>query len=196
MGAPVKPGLYVIMLQYQNVQASQLVNVDEKIDHTYSSSDLERISLSEDFEQLKDFVEKFGGANLSENSDKFEKIFREITNALADQNLETADAKLSEFKQLIERYLPARSRAAVVEAVYDSDKLVISGAVQKTLSFREDLFVDIFDQRGNHIDEITLKDTSSGQFNEVLSKPFEPGMYVVQLQYHDLTVSDFFYVTG
>jgi hypothetical protein len=184
------------MLQYQNAQASQLVNVDEKIDRTYSSSDLERVSISEDFEQLKNFVEKFGGANLSANSDKFESVFGEITTALADQNLETADAKLSELKRLIERYLPARSRTAVVEAVFDSDKLVISGAVQKTLSFREDLFVDIFDQRGNHIDEIALKDTSSGQFNEVLSKPFEPGMYVVQLQYHDLTVSDFFYVAG
>jgi hypothetical protein len=194
--APVEPGLYVIMLQYQNAQASQLVNVDEKIDRTYSSSDLERVSISEDFEQLKDFVEKFGGANLSANSDKFESVFGEITTALADQNLETADAKLSEIKRLIERYLPARSRTAVVEAVFDSDKLVISGAVQKTLSFREDLFVDIFDQRGNHIDEIAIKDTSSGQFNEVLSKPFEPGMYVVQLQYHDLTVSDFFYVAG
>jgi len=194
--APVEPGLYVIMLQYQNVQASQLVNVEEKIERAYSSSDLERISLSEDFEQLKEFVEKFGGANLGANSDKFESVFGEITTALADQNLETADAKLSELKRLIERYLPARSRSAVVEAVFDNDKLLISGAIQKTLSFREDLFVDIFDQRGNHIDEIALKDTSSGQFNEVLSKPFEPGMYVVQLQYHDLTVSDFFYVTG
>jgi len=194
--APVDPGLYVIMLQYQNVQASQLVNVEEKIDRTYSSSDLERITLSEDFEQLKAFIEKFGGANLGANSDKFENVLGEITTALADQNLETADAKLSELKRLIERYLPTRSRSAVVEAVFDSDKLVISGAVQKTLSFREDLFVDIFDQRGNHIDEIALQDTSSGQFNEVLSKPFEPGMYVVQLQYHDLTVSDFFYVTA
>jgi hypothetical protein len=94
--APVEPGLYVIMLQYQNVQASQLVNVDEKIDRTYSSSDLERISISEDFEQLKNFVEKFGGANLSTNSDKFEGVFGKITTALADQNLEKADAKLSD----------------------------------------------------------------------------------------------------
>jgi hypothetical protein len=194
--APVEPGLYVIMLQYQNVKASQLVNVEEKVDRTYSSSDLERISISEDFEQLKEFVEKFGGANLSSNSDKFELVFGEITSALTDQNLETADSKLSELKRLIERYLPARSRSAVVEAVYDDDKLVLSGAVQKTLSFREDLFVDIFDQRGNHIDEISLKDTSSGQFNEIISKPFVPGMYVAQLQYHDLTVSDFFYVAG
>lgn len=194
--APVDPGLYVIMLQYLDVQESQLVNVEEKIDKTYSSSDLERISLSEDFEQLKVFVEQFGGANLSANSAKFESAFADITTALADKDLEKADAKLSELKRLVERYLPARSKTAVVESIYDNDKLVISGAVQKTLSFREDLFVDIFDQKGNHIDEIALKDSSSGQFNEVFSKPFEPGMYVVQLQYHDLTVSDFFYVTG
>jgi len=194
--APVDPGLYVIMLQYLNSQASQLVNVEEKTDHTYSSSDLQRISLSEDFEQLKGFIEKFGGANLGANSDKFEGIFGEITSALADNDQKKADAKISELKRLIERYLPFRSRAAVVDAVYDNDKLIISGAVQKTISFSEDLFVDIFDQKGNHIDEIALKDTSAGQFNEVLSKPFEPGMYVAQLQYHDLTVSDFFYVTG
>jgi len=194
--APVDPGLYVIMLQYLNSQASQLVNVEEKTDHTYSSSDLQRISLSEDFEQLKGFIEKFGGTNLGANSDKFEGIFGEITSALADNDQKKADAKISELKRLIERYLPFRSRAAVVDAVYDNDKLIISGAVQKTISFSEDLFVDIFDQKGNHIDEIALKDTSAGQFNEVLSKPFEPGMYVAQLQYHDLTVSDFSYVTG
>ncbi len=101
---------------------------------------------------------------------------------------------MSELERFIERYLPVRSRLAVVEAVYYEDKLVISGAIQKTLSFREDLYIDIFDQKGNHIDEIALKDTTSGRFNEIYSKPFEPGMYVVQLQYHDLIVSDFFHI--
>jgi hypothetical protein len=192
--APVKPGLYVIMLQYQNAKSSQIISIEEQTYHTYTSSDLERSDLSEELEQLRDFIETFGGQNLQNNKVRFDSVFNEITNALANNDLEKADSKYSELERLIERYLPIRSRSAVVEVNFDDDKLFISGAVQKTLSFREDLFVDIYDQRGNHIDEIALKDTSSGQFDEILSKPFSPGVYVAQLQYHDLIVSDFFHV--
>ena len=102
--------------------------------------------------------------------------------------------KLDELKRLIERYLPIRSRSAIIEATMEDDQLLIAGAVQKTLSFREDLYVDIFDQKGNHVKEIALKDNSSGLFTEVLSQPFESGVYVVQLQYHDVVVTDFFNV--
>jgi hypothetical protein len=192
--APVKPGLYVIMLQYQDSKASQIVSVEERIDRSYTSSQLERVNLSENFEELKNFIEDYGSINLKENNVRFDKIFNEISNALAENDLQQADTKLSELERFIERYLPVRSRLAVVEAVYEGDKLVISGAVQKTLSFREDLYIDIFDQKGNHIDEIALKDSTSGRFNEVYSKPFEPGMYVAQLQYHDVLVSDFFHI--
>ena len=81
-----------------------------------------------------------------------------------------------------------------MKQVYDDDKLVVSGAVQKTIAFREDLFVDIYDQKGILVDEIALKDNSSGLFTEVLSQPFDSGVYVVQLQYHDVRVTDFFNV--
>jgi hypothetical protein len=82
---------------------------------------------------------------------------------------------------------------AVVEAIYD-DELIVSGAVQKTLAFREDLFVDVYDQRGTLIEEISLNDNSSGLFTEVVSRPFDSGVYVAQLQYHDVVVTDFFNV--
>ncbi len=192
--APVEPGLYFIMLQYQDSKASQIVSVEERIDRSYSSSELGRAKLSEYFEDMKNFIEEFGSKNLGANNARFDSISNEISRALAENDLEQANVKLSELERFIERYLPTRSRLAVVEAVYDVDKLVISGAVQKTLSFREDLYIDIFDQKGNHIDEIALKDTTSGRFNEIYSKPLEPGMYVVQLQYHNLIVSDFFHI--
>ena len=192
--APVEPGLYFIMLQYQDSKASQIVSVEERIDRSYTSSELGRAKLSENFEELKNFIKEFGSVNLATNNARYDDISNEISSALAENDLEHADKKLSELERFIERYLPVRSRLAVVEVVYDADKLVISGAVQKTLSFREDLYIDIFDQKGNHIDEIALKDTASGRFNEIYSKPFEPGMYVVQLQYHDMIVSDFFHI--
>ena len=99
-----------------------------------------------------------------------------------------------ELQNAIERYLPERSRYAVIEVQYNNDQLLVSGAVQKTLSFSEDLFVDIFDQKGNLIDEIALKDSSSGHFSDVISTPFSPGTYVAQLNYHDFLVTDFFVV--
>ena len=191
--APTQPGLYVIMLQYQNVKASQIVNIEDKEKRTFSTDDLDGAELAREFEELKKFIETFGG-DLNSNQARFNPIFEEIKNSLADRDLEKADDKLSELKRLIERYLPIRSRTAVIEAELKDDQLFISGAVQKTLSFREDLFVDIFDQQGNHVEEIALKDSSSGKFNEKISKPFKPGIYVAQLQYHDIIVSDFFNV--
>jgi len=54
--------------------------------------------------------------------------------------------------------------------------------------------VDIYDQSGTLVQEIALKDNSSGLFSEILSQPFDSGMYVAQLQYHDVVVTDFFNV--
>lgn len=76
----------------------------------------------------------------------------------------------------------------------EGDKLYVSGAIYKTIAFSEDTYVDIFDQKGNHIEEIRLKDNASGYFNQVISRPFDAGTYVAQLQYHDLTASNFFRV--
>ncbi|EGP93387.1 hypothetical protein [Nitrosarchaeum koreense] len=66
--------------------------------------------------------------------------------------------------------------------------------MQKTIAFREDLFVDVFDQRGTLIESIILKDNSSGLFNEIITRPFDSGVYVAQLQYRDVIVTDFFTV--
>ncbi len=191
--APTDPGLYVVMLQYQNSKATQIVHVEEKFDNEYSKSDLDMVYLAREFEELESFAKEFGGENFDENP-RFASIINEIKSSFVNRDAESVDDNLNEFKKIIERYLPVRSRVAVVEAIYDNDKLVVSGAVQKTLAFREDLFVDVYDQRGNLIEEIALKDNSSGLFTEVLSQPFESGIYVVQLQYHDVIVTDFFNV--
>jgi len=82
----------------------------------------------------------------------------------------------------------------VVEAGYEDGNSIVSGTVQKTLAFREDLFVDVYDQ-STLIDEIALKDSSSGLFAETISRSFDSGVYVTQLQYHDVIVTDFFNVT-
>jgi len=151
------------------------------------------VDLAREFEELESFAQKFGGTSFDENP-RFASVINEIKSGFTNKNAENVDDNLNELKMIIERYLPARSRVAVVEAIYEDDKLVLSGAVQKTIAFREDLFVDLYDQRGNLIEEIALKDNSSGLFTEVLSQPFDPGLYVVQLQYHDTIVTNFFNV--
>jgi len=191
--APTDPGLYVVMLQYQNSKATQIVHVEEEFDYEYSPSDLNMVDLAREFEELESFAKEFGGDNFYENH-RFASVVNEIKSSFTNRNADIVDDKLNELKSIIERYLPIRSRVAIVEAIYDNDKLIVSGAVQKTIAFREDLFVDVYDQKGNLIEEIALKDNSSGLFTEVLSKPFDPGVYVAQLQYHDLTVTDFFNV--
>ncbi len=191
--APTDPGLYIVMLQYKNSKATQIVHVEEEFENEYSKTNLNMVSLAREFDELQSFAEAFGGDNFIENP-RFTSVITEIKSGFTNSNAETVDDNLDEFKTIIERYLPVRSRVAVIEALYDDEKLIVSGAVQKTLAFREDLFVDVFDQRGDLIEEIALKDNSSGLFAEVLTQSFEPGVYVVQLQYHDLMVTDFFNV--
>ncbi|NOQ44562.1 MAG: hypothetical protein GQ471_02725, partial [Nitrosopumilus sp.] len=191
--APTDPGLYVVMLQYQNEKATQIVHVEEEFDYEYSKSDLNMVDLAREFEELDSFAKEFGGENYNTNP-RFAAVIYEIKLGFTNKDAKNVDDSLNELKSIIERYLPVRSRAAVIEAIYDNDKLIISGAVQKTLAFREDLFVDVYDQRGNLVEEIALKDKSSGLFTEVLSQPFESGVYVVQLQYHNVVVTDFFNV--
>ena len=191
--APTDPGLYVVMLQYQNSKATQIVHVEEEFDYKYSKTDLSMVELAREFDELESFAEKFGGENFVTNP-RFASVINEIKSGLTDKDTKSVDENIDELKMIIERYLPIRSRTAVIEASYDDDKLIISGAVQKTIAFREDLFVDIFDQRGNLVEEISLKDNSSGLFTEVLSTPFDAGLYVIQLEYHDVRVTDFFNV--
>ena len=191
--APTEPGLYVAMLQYQNSKATQIVHIEEKFDYEYSQSDLNMVELARDFEELESFAQRFGGENFDANP-RFASVINEIKTGFENKNAANVDDNLNELKTIIERYLPLRSRVAVIEAHYENDQLILSGAVQKTIAFREDLFVDLYDQKGTLIEEIALKDNSSGIFSEVISHPFESGMYVVQLQYHDLVVNDFFNV--
>ena len=191
--APTDPGLYVVMLQYKDSKASQIVHVEEDFEYEYDDADLNMVDLAREFEELESFATKFGGESYSENP-RFASVINEIEFAFKDKDAEDVDNNLKELKTIIERYLPVRSRVAVVEAIYDDDKLIVSGAVQKTLAFREDLFVDVYDQRGNLVEEIALKDNSSGLFTEVVSRGFDSGVYVTQLQYHDVIVTDFFNV--
>jgi len=191
--APTDPGLYVVMLQYKDSKASQIVHVEEDFEYEYNDVDLNMVDLAREFEELESFAAKFGGESYSENP-RFASVINEIEFAFKDKDADDVDNNLKELKTIIERYLPVRSRVAVVEAIYDDDKLIVSGAVQKTLAFREDLFVDVYDQRGNLVEEIALKDNSSGLFTEVVSRGFDSGVYVTQLQYHDVIVTDFFNV--
>jgi hypothetical protein len=128
------------------------------------------------------------------NKARFDPVISEIKTALHNKDFSTSSSKITELKGLIERHLPSRSTTAVIDAYVEGDKLYVSGAIYKTIAFSEDIYVDIFDQKGDRVEEIPLKDNASGYFNQVISKPFEPGVYVAQLQYHDITVSDFFRV--
>ena len=193
MDTPADPSLHVVMLQYKDLKASQIVHVEEEFEYEYSTSDLNMVKLAREFEELESFAEKFGGESFTENP-RFASVINEIEFAFKDKNKDNVSDNLQELKTIIERYLPVRSRVAVVEAIYDDDKLIVSGAVQKTLAFREDLFVDVYDQRGTLIEEIALKDNSSGLFTEVVSRSFDSGVYVTQLQYHDVIVTNFFNV--
>ena len=190
--APTEPGLYVVMLQYMDNKATQLINIEENIVREFDERELDRVELAREFDDLETFLEKFGGEKYLDDP-RFDSVLNDIKNSLADNNTEKTNEKLDELQNLIERYLPTRSKSAVIKAEYSDNGVVISGQVIKSLSFSEDLYVDIYDHRGNHVEELYFE-YGSGHFNEVLSKSLEPGFYVAQLEYHDLIVNDFFTV--
>lgn len=190
--APTTPGLYVVLLQYQNIQASQIIHVvDKTVREPTNPGELDAISLARDFKELQDFMRRFGGVNYDSNP-TFSVIVAEIKANLASRNNDIVDSKLDNLNSLIERYLPTRSRSAVIEAQFDSGTLLLSGAVQKSLEFREDLYVDIYNQQGTLVQSIALKDNAAGFFNESILLTSTQGIHVAQLQYHDLIVTDFF----
>ena len=191
--APTDPGLYIVQLQYQNSKATQIVHVEEEFDYQYVDSNLNMVELAREFEELHSFAKEFGGENFASNP-RFASVINEIKSGFTDVNAEFVDDNLDELKIIIERYLPIRNPTAPIEASYGGDKLVISGRVLKLVEFSEDLFIDIYNQKGNLVKEIILKDDPTGLFTKVVSQPFDSGMYVVQLQYHNLIVTDFFNV--
>ena len=191
--APTESGLYIVELQYQNSKATQIVHVPEEFDYESPTSNLNMVDLAREFEELQSFAKEFGGENFDSNP-RFASVINEIKSSFTDANAESASDNLDELRLIIERYLPIRNPTAPIEASYDGAKLVISGRVLKLVEFSEDLFIDVYDQKGDLVKEIILKDDSSGLFTEVVQQSFAPGVYVVQLQYHNLIVTDFFNV--
>ncbi|MBI1662586.1 MAG: hypothetical protein IS860_03645 [Nitrosopumilus sp.] len=151
------------------------------------------VDLAREFEELESFAQKFGGDNF-DNNPRFASVINEIKAGFEDKNAENVGNNLDELRIIIERYLPIRNPTAPIEATYAGNELVITGRVLKVVQFSEDMFIDIYNQRGELVKEIALKDDPTGLFNEVVPQPFENGVYVVQLQYHDLIVTDFFKV--
>lgn len=193
--APADPGLFVAQLQHgpAQTQATRIIHVEAEFEHDIDDDDLDAVGLSREFGELEAFAEEFGGSEFSENP-RFADTIDEIKEALADRRQGAAARGLEELRGLIERYLPVRSPGAVIEAEYGSGGLVLSGAVEKSVEFSEDLYVDIYDQRGERAAEAALKDNAAGFFSQQIVMSFEPGLYAAQLEYHGTVVNDFFRV--
>ncbi|ABK77939.1 hypothetical protein CENSYa_1316 [Cenarchaeum symbiosum A] len=190
--APADPGLYVVMLEWENAAASSVIYVPEEPRHQEESGSGDLLEVTREFEEITGFIEEFGGsrAGLSAITD----VMDAVRDAIVDKDARAAERQLDALRLAIERYLPARSPEAVIDAEYSSGNLHLSGAVQKSVLFSEDIFVDIFDQRGDKAREVALKDSAGGQFGETVQVALEPGIYVAQLNYHSSVVTDFFTV--
>ncbi len=192
--APVKPGIYVVALQYQNSQASKIVSIEENQVPAYEAADLQNISIAKEFEELEEFINVFGDENLVAYESEFEPVLKKIRTALSKNDQISVKNDLTILKNLIEKYLPIKSMSAIIEATIDGDKLLVSGAVKKTLSYREELYLTVFDQQRNVVEDKIFYDDASGHYNVLLSKPNKPGLYVAQLEYHNIKVTDIFQV--
>ena len=99
--APTDPGLYVVMLQYQNSKATQIVHIDEEFDYEYSKSDLNMVDLAREFEELVSFAKTFGGGNFDENP-RFASVINQIKSGFTERSTENVDDNLNELKTIIE----------------------------------------------------------------------------------------------
>ena len=188
---PTEPGIYVVLLQYNNSQATKIINIQEKSKTTYPNS---HNTIAKEFEELEEFIDKFGDQSVPQYKTEFVPLLEKIRTALSKNDQSSVKNDVSNLKNLIEKYLQIKSRSAIIEATIDGDKLLVAGAVQKTISFREELYLTIYDQRGNMVDDEIFYDDASGHYNVLLSKPSNPGLYVAQLEYHEIKVTDIFQV--
>ena len=106
--------LYVVLLQYKDSKATQIVHVEEKFTSTYDKDDLDMADLAREFNELESFAERFSGENFDTNP-RFASVINEIKSGLANRDAENVDDNLEELKIIIERYLPVRSRSAVLK---------------------------------------------------------------------------------
>ena len=189
---PVDPGLYVVMLKYRNTEASNIVHVEEDIVHEPDSGELDVQRLSREFTELERFMREYGGDRAS--NPRIAEAGEKVREGLAERDLAGVSSGMQDLQMLVERYLPVRHRDAVIDASYESGELEMSGAVRKSVAFSEDMFVDVRDQRGDLVYSTPLKDDAAGMFSASVVRSLDPGMYVVLLEYHDITVTDFFAV--
>ena len=191
--APAEPGLYVVMLEWSGSGASRLLYVADEPSFEYSQADADASSVAREFAELEAFAGRFGSAA---SMGRIDPMLSEIRTLLAGGNAAHAAGRLDGLRAAIDRYLPERSRDAVIDAQYGAGQLVVSGAVLKTLTVSEDLFVDVYDESGGRVHEIALRDTATGHFSEAAAIALAPGLYVVELHYHGLATTDFFIVGG
>lgn len=189
---PVEPGLYVMMLGYRDRLASQLIHVEDDEVHEPFPGELDTLDLSREFTELEGFMREYGGERAS--NARFGPAIESVREALSDRDRGAAEGAMDDLRLLIERYLPARHRDAVIDASYEGGSLELSGAVRKSVAFSEDLFVDVRDQSGQLVASAALKDDASGMFSESMARSLGTGMHVAVLEYHDITVTDFFRV--
>ena len=189
---PVEPGLYVVMLQYRDREASNIVHVEEDIVHEPDAGELDVQVFSREFTELERFMREYGGDRAS--NPRIAEAGEKVREGLAERDQAAVSSGMQDLQMLIERYLPVRHRDAVIDAAYGPGGLEMSGAVRKSVAFSEDLFVDVRDQRGDLVASVALKDDAAGMFSASVAESLDPGMHVVLLEYHDITVTDFFSV--
>lgn len=199
--APSDPGIYVAELLWRNTSTSNIVYIpyptptqQDSEDTTEYSGGVELIEISRDLYDLQEFMRGFGGQQYQANIGRITPLVDSAQEAVNDRNVSEARSDMFDIRNAIERYLPLRSPEVVVRATYTTDGLTVDGAVHKLVEFPEDIYVDIFDQRGDLEVTLNLNDGPDGKFSEDVRRSFESGTYVVMLSYHDLRVSDFFTV--
>lgn len=200
--APHEPGVYVAELQWRNTSSSNIVYIpyetptpDQTRDTEQYSGGAALIAISRDLYDLQEFMRGFGGQQYQANVGLITPVIDEAELAVQDRDESLARAKVDQVRELIERHLPLRSPEAVIRASYDGGTLNIVGALYKLVEFPEDIYIDIFDQRGGLETTVRLTDDADGKFSTNLQRNLGSGTYVATLSYHDLHVSDFFSVS-
>ncbi|MBI5378113.1 MAG: hypothetical protein HZA82_05760 [Thaumarchaeota archaeon] len=127
-----------------------IVDIKEKSETTYDKEDY---TVAKEFEGLEEFANRLGDISSPQYQSEFVPVLEKIRTVLLKNDQTSVKNDLPQLKNLIEKYLPIKSRSAIVEATVDGDKLLIAGAVQKTLSFREEVYLTIFDQQENIVDD-------------------------------------------
>ena len=188
--ADIQPGLYIAEIQHGSARESQIISIsDGHHEMVFNQDEIAMMEVANTFENLEGFVDRFGSSG-SRGMEKMQLVINKIRGDLTSGQLDTAAASVQKFKNNIKLYMPIQSSGINIDASQTDSTVRVTGNIAKTVEYREQIFLTVFDHDGKRVYEQITYDDKYGNINIEMPKHALAGLAVIQVEYHDSLARD------